>query len=102
MGLVVIEGVVRSDVCELGARHTVQWTDHLAGLVRNGLVRVVEHVAPEPAPVKRRRAARQVADAERSLASAQKDAAAARDDLAGAVVSTQEGLRSAQAGLAEE
>lgn len=45
---VTIEGVVNSDVCERGARHTVEWTEYLRGLVRSGLVQVVEWHHPEP------------------------------------------------------
>lgn len=58
MSLVVIEGVVDSDVCKRDARHEVEWTDRLAALVRNGLVRVISRTPePEPAPepVKRKR-----------------------------------------------
>lgn len=47
--LVVIEGVVDSDVSKRGERHEVERTPFLDGLVRNGLVRVVSELAvPKP------------------------------------------------------
>lgn len=56
--LVVVEGVVDSDVSKRGERHEVERTALLDGLLRNGLVRIVNEV-PEPEPVvpvvKRRR-----------------------------------------------
>lgn len=62
---VTVEGVVNSDVCERGDRRTVEWTPQLRGLVRSGILTVVEwhhptfpvelhsdhvHVADEPKP----------------------------------------------------
>lgn len=47
--LVTIEGVVDSDVCEQGAIHTVEWTPHLRGLVRSGLVTVTDWNPSPPA-----------------------------------------------------
>jgi len=44
---VTIEGVVSTDVCRRGERHTVEWTEHLRRLVRGGLVQVVEWHHPE-------------------------------------------------------
>lgn len=44
---VTIEGVVSTDVCKRGDRHTVEWTPHLRQLVRGGLVKVVEWHHPE-------------------------------------------------------
>lgn len=49
MALVTIEGVVNSDVCARGEQHTVEWTDYLRGLARNGLIRVVAGPHDEPA-----------------------------------------------------
>ncbi|BCK58412.1 hypothetical protein [Nocardia wallacei] len=49
MALVTIEGVVNSDVCARGERHTVEWTDYLRGLARNGLIQVVDGPHDEPA-----------------------------------------------------
>ncbi|MCM6777936.1 hypothetical protein NDR87_31440 [Nocardia sp. CDC159] len=49
---VTIEGVVASDVCGRGERHTVEWTPRLAGLVQSRVVKVVEwhHDTTEPEP----------------------------------------------------
>lgn len=58
MALVTIEGVVNSDVCAQGARHTVEWTEYLRGLVRNGLVQVVDWHHDEPKPTGKKRARR--------------------------------------------
>ncbi|WP_280188860.1 MULTISPECIES: hypothetical protein [Nocardia] len=51
--LVTIEGVVNSDVVAEGARHTVEWTPRLRGLMNSGLIRVIDWSptpASEPAP----------------------------------------------------
>ncbi|WP_280329600.1 hypothetical protein [Nocardia wallacei] len=48
MALVTIEGVVKSDVSGVGERHTVEHTDYIRGLLRNGLVKVVEWHHEEP------------------------------------------------------
>ncbi|MGW5147529.1 hypothetical protein [Rhodococcus koreensis] len=39
---VTIEGVVNSDVIQRGERCTVEWTDRLAALRKNGLIQVVD------------------------------------------------------------
>ncbi|MEU1550200.1 hypothetical protein [Nocardia sp. NPDC005745] len=59
--LVTIEGVVNSDVCAQGERHTVEWTPHLQGLRNSGLITVVE-VVPAAQPEKRPRARRRASE----------------------------------------
>ncbi len=39
---VTVEGVIHSDVCEAGETYTVEWTPQLRGLVRSGILKVVE------------------------------------------------------------
>ncbi|MBF6410958.1 hypothetical protein [Nocardia farcinica] len=48
---VTIEGVASTDVLERGEQTTVEWTDYLRGLVRAGLVRVVDWHHPAPVEV---------------------------------------------------
>jgi hypothetical protein len=65
MAKVTIEGVINSDVCARGERHTVEWTARLKALADNRIIQVVDwhHDEPakpaeaEPAPRKRRRRA---------------------------------------------
>ncbi len=57
MAKVTIEGVINSDVCGKGERHTVEMTDRLRGLVDNRIVKVVDWHHDEPAKPKRRRRA---------------------------------------------
>jgi hypothetical protein len=60
MAKVTIEGVINSDVCARGKRYTVEMTDQLRGLLRSGIVKVVDwHHDDEPAaPARKRRRAR--------------------------------------------
>lgn len=60
MGQVIIEGVVSSDVCDRGAQHTVEFTPQIGAYVRNGLIRVVGHITPEPKPAPPKRSKRAV------------------------------------------
>lgn len=84
MGQVIIEGVVSSDVCDQGARHTVEFTPQIGAYVRNGLIRVVGHITPEPVVVKRanRQARANARKATEELQQTQQQAAGQLEELA--------------------
>lgn len=68
---VTIEGVVNSDVCGRGERHTVEWTERLRGLRDSRIIRVVEwhHDVQAAKPAGKRRGRRpKVDDAVAALA----------------------------------